>query len=388
MRPTYAEVDLGAIRANVRALRRAAGAGVAVMAVVKADGYGHGAIRVSRTALEAGAACLGVAIPEEGAALREAGLAAPIFVLGLSTPDQLPLIVEHGLVATIATLDGARALSAVARTAGTRARVVLKVDTGMGRIGVPPADAPALVAALGELPGIELQGLFTHFAHADAEDLTHARAQLSAFGTLLDALAVHLRWISAANSAALLTLPGARFNLVRPGVALYGLPPAKRLGLAVPLRPAMQLKTRIVFLKRLPAGATVSYGCTYTAPRDTWIATLPVGYADGYSRRLSDGAPVLIGGRRHPLAGRICMDQVMVDLGPETQARVGDEAVLFGRQGGDEVTVTELAARAGTINYELVCAVSPRVPRVYVDEPPAGASAGCGAGLADGGDDG
>jgi alanine racemase len=369
MRPTRAEIDLAAIRHNTRRIRAAVGPGPRIMAVVKADAYGHGAVPVSRAAVEAGATCLGVAIPEEGAELRAQGLATPIFVLGLCDPEQIPLLLEHDLIAAAATLEFARLLSARAAEAGRRATVVAKVDTGMGRVGVSPEAAPAFVRALAGLQGLELRGVFTHLAHADAPDKRHARGQLSRLSRLLEHLAdegLRLPWVSAANSATVMDLPAGHFNLVRAGIMLYGLPPSDSAG-ARDLRPAMALKTRVEYLKKVRRGATVGYGCTFTAAQDTWIATLPVGYADGYSRRHSNAAPVLVGGRRHRVAGRVCMDQIMVDLGPETEVQVGDEAVLVGRQGGEEITLTELATLAGTIHYELACAVSPRVPRVYVD---------------------
>jgi alanine racemase len=371
MRPTRAEIDLEAIRHNVRVVRAAIGPAPAIMAVVKADAYGHGALPVSRAAVEAGAACLGVAIPEEGAELRERGERGPIVVLGPSDPEQIPLLVAHDLVAAVATLEFAHRLSRAAVAARRRAAVMAKIDTGMGRIGVPPEEALEFVRALAALEGLALQGVFTHLAHADARDKTHATLQLSRLSAAVAELGragVSVPWISAANSATVIDLPAGHFNLVRAGIMLYGLPPSTELRRTVPLRPAMRLTTRIVFLKQVRAGTTVGYGCTYTAPRDTWIATLPVGYADGYDRRLSSAAPVLIGGRRHTVAGRVCMDQIMVDLGPEAVAKVGDEAVLLGRQGDEEITATELAGLAGTISYELVCGISPRVPRVYLNE--------------------
>jgi alanine racemase len=371
MRPTRAEIDLEAIRHNVRAVRSAVGPAPAIMAVVKADGYGHGALPVSRAAVQAGATCLGVAIPEEGAELRAGGVREPIVVLGPADPEQAALIVEHGLVAAVATSELAHRLSRAAAAAGRRVAVMAKIDTGMGRVGVAPEEAPAFVRGLLALPGVTLQGVFTHLAHADAREKSHATLQLSRLGAVLaqlDRAGVSVPWISAANSAAIMDLPAGHFSLVRAGIMLYGLLPSAELRRPAAVRPAMRITTRIGFLKRVRAGTTIGYGCTYTAPRETWIATLPVGYADGYDRRLSNAGPVLIGGRRHPVAGRVCMDQIMVDLGPEAAAKVGEEAVLLGRQGAEEITATELAELAGTISYELLCGISPRVPRIYLNE--------------------
>jgi alanine racemase len=371
VRPTRAEIDLEAIRHNVRAVRSAVGPAPAIMAVVKADGYGHGALPVSRAAVQAGATCLGVATPEEGADLRAGGVREPIVVLGPADPEQAALIVEHGLVAAVATSELAHSLSRAAAAAGRRVAVMAKIDTGMGRIGVAPEEAPAFVQGLLALPGVTLQGVFTHLAHADAREKTHATLQLSRLGAVLaelDRAGVSVPWISAANSATIMDLPAGHFSLVRAGIMLYGLLPSAELRRPAAVRPAMRITTRIVFLKRVRAGTTIGYGCTYTAPRETWIATLPVGYADGYARRLSNAGPVLIGGRRHTVAGRVCMDQIMVDLGPEAAAKVGEEAVLLGRQGEEEITATELAELAGTISYELLCGISPRVPRIYLNE--------------------
>ncbi len=370
MRPTYAEIDLAAIRHNIRQFRAAVGPSVRLMAVVKANAYGHGAVKVSRAALEAGADCLAVAIPEEGAELRAAGLAVPILVLGLTLPEQAKLVVEHHLMPAVATKDSIRALAAAARDQGRRCQIALKVDTGMGRIGVFPSQIEDFRQYIKASPGVELIGVFTHLATADAADKTYANRQLEIFKKAVDSLTaqVKLTYISAANSATLIDLPQGRFNTVRPGIILYGLPPSHEMQRSLDLRPAMQFKTRIAYIKEVPAGTAVSYGCTFRTERTSFLATLPVGYADGYSRHLSNKAAVLIGGKRRPVVGRVCMDQIIVDLGPEGDATVGDEAVLFGRQGGGEITLTELADLAGTINYELACAVSARVPRLYVNE--------------------
>jgi alanine racemase len=371
MRPTVAEIDLEAIRHNVRQIRAAVPPSAFITAVVKANAYGHGAARVSAAALAAGANGLGVAIPEEGAELRAQGFAVPIFVIGLALPEQAAMLVEYDLVASVSTLEGARALAEAARREGKKAQVMLKIDTGMGRVGIHPDQATHFLQKLQALPGLELRGIFTHLATADAGDKAYANQQLRLFNTVLNQMTtagVTPRWISAANSATLIDLAHGHFNMVRPGIILYGLPPSKEMHRRLDLKAAMQFKTRVVYIKEVPPGTKVGYGITHTTSRKTFLATLPVGYADGYSRHLSNKASVLIGGRHCPVVGRVCMDQIVVDLGADAAARVGDEAVLFGRQGGAEISVNELADLAGTINYELVCAVSARVPRVYKNE--------------------
>jgi len=371
MRPTWAEINLEAIRHNVRQIRATVSPSTYVTAIVKANAYGHGAAKVSAAALAAGADFLGVALPEEGAELRENGFQVPILVIGLTLAEQAQLYLDYDLIATVSTLEMARALAEAARRVQRPARVMVKIDTGMGRIGIRPERALSFFQELLAIPELEIKGIFTHLAKADSWDKTHAHQQLEQFLLVvsrLTAAGITLSWISAANSAAILDLARGHFNMVRPGIILYGLPPSPEMEKNSPFLPAMQFKTKIVFLKQVQAGTSIGYGGTYTTTRETFIATLPVGYADGYSRDLSNRASVLVGGRRCPVVGRVCMDQIMVDLGPSSDAQIGDEVVLFGRQGNEEITVTELANLAGTINYELVCAISSRVPRVYINE--------------------
>lgn len=368
MRPTIAEIDLSAIRHNMANIKASLPAGTDITAVVKANAYGHGAVAVSRAALEAGADCLAVAIPEEGAELRQAGFGVPIYLLGLILPQQASLVVEHNLTATICLPEHVSALAAAARSQGRRCRVMIKVDTGMNRIGLPPDQLTSFATAAAAQPELDLCGVFTHLASADAADKDFANRQLAVFTAALNDLemyGIRLPVISAGNSAGIIDLPDSHFNAVRPGIILYGLSPSSDMHRCLDLRPAMRLVTKVVLLKKVPAGASVSYNCTWTSGRTTWLATLPIGYADGYHRSLSGQASVLIGGKRRPVAGRVCMDQIVVDIGPECDVAVGDEAVLFGRQGDEEITVTELAGLAGTIHYELLCSVSSRVPRVY-----------------------
>ena len=370
MRPTQAVINLSAIRHNVRQIRSTLAPDTRFIAVVKANAYGHGVIPVSRTLLGAGADWLAVALPEEGAELRSAGFRVPILVLGLLFPEQLPTAIDHELTVTVSSLDTLNAFNAIALAKKSRIRVMVKIDTGMGRIGVLPEAAAEIVRLGSTLPGIEVAGTFTHFAAADEPDSSFSLFQLAKLEETLGTLRkqqILPPVVSAANSAATLTLRDAHFNAVRPGIILYGLPPASGMSLPVDLQPAMSLKTRIVHIKQVPADTPVSYGCTYRTTERTWLATLPLGYADGYSRHLSSRAPVLVRGIRRQAVGRICMDQTVIDLGPDCNAEIGDEAVLFGRQGDAEITLTELADLAGTINYELACGISPRVPRIYVE---------------------
>ena len=370
MRPTQAIIDLSAIRHNVRQIRAVLPPATCMIAVVKANAYGHGVIPVSRTALGAGADWLAVAIPEEGIELRAAGIRAPILVLGLALPEQAGLYIDHDLTAAVASLEGLQALHAAAVKKKSQARIMIKLDTGMGRIGIQPDDAVPFVRQALSLDRLEVKGLFTHFATADEADLSFTNIQLNRLSQTIQALfsaGITLPVISAANSAATDSLPAAYFNAVRPGIILYGLPPDPAMSLHLNLKPVMSLITRIVFIKQVPADTPVNYGCTYRTPSRTWLATLPIGYADGYSRHLSNKAEVLVHGIRRRVVGRICMDQTVIDLGPECNAAVGDEVILCGKQGQEEITLTELAEKSGTINYELACGISPRVPRLYID---------------------
>ena len=372
MRPTRAIINLGALRHNIRQIRAALPDSTRFIAVVKANAYGHGVIPVSRTALGAGADWLAVAIPEEGIELRAAGFQVPILVMGMSLPHQAPLFVDHRLIAAVSSPASLQAFHAAALAKNTKVRVMIKLDTGMGRVGVQPAETLAFVRQALSLAGIEVIGLFTHFAAADETDPTFTQLQLDRLEEVVSLLAqagISLPLVSAANSAAVDAFPAAHFDAVRPGIILYGLPPAPDMALQLDLRPIMSLVTQIVHIKKVPANTPVSYGCTYRTFEPTWLATLPLGYADGYSRHLSNKADVLVHGSRRPIVGRVCMDQIVIDLGPHCDASVGDEVVLFGRQNQAEITLTELAVLAGTINYELACAISPRVPRVYIDSP-------------------
>jgi alanine racemase len=367
-RAAWVEIDLGAVRDNVAALARVAHP-AAVMAVVKADGYGHGAEPVARAALDAGATWLGVALVEEGVALREAGIQAPILVLSEPPPDAAATVVAHRLTPVVYTAAGIDALAkAVADVGAEPLSVHLKVDTGMHRVGAAPAEAVELARRVADRSELTLAGVLTHLAVADEPADPYTREQLGRFAAVLaDLEAEGLRppLVHAANSAGLLAFPDAHFDLVRAGIAVYGIPPVPELAGVAPLRPALALKARVSHVKVLDAGSRLSYGLRYRVERRARIATVPIGYADGVPRNLAAaGGEVLVGGRRHPVAGTVTMDQLMVDVGDEP-VDVGDEVVLIGRQGGCEVTAQEWADRLGTIAYEIVCGIGPRAPRRY-----------------------
>jgi alanine racemase len=367
-RPTRAEIDLEAIRDNVVALGAHLGPGVERLAVVKANGYGHGATQVARAALEAGATWLGVAMVEEGIALREAGIDAPILLLIEPPIEAAKAIVVHGLTASVYTRASAEALDQAAQAAGTQIDVHLCVDTGMHREGVSPEDVVAVASFIDGLTGVRVQALWSHFAVADESDDTFTRAQIDAFRRASEDVAaagidVPLRHLG--NSAGQISYPDAHLNLVRMGIAMYGLYPASPQRNVVTLRPALRLVSEVSLVRRVSAGEGVSYGLTYRPSTDATIVNIPIGYGDGFSRNLSNKAEVLIGGKRRTVAGRVTMDTIMADCGDD-DIEPGAEVVLIGRQDDEEITADELAVASGTINYEVVCAIGPRVPRVYL----------------------
>jgi alanine racemase len=370
IRPTRAEIDLSAIASNVAVACRLAGPKTQVLAVVKADAYGHGAVPVARTALQAGAAWLGVAIPEEAAALRAESIGCPILVLGPVAPEQAGLVAALDLDQCVCGTAEAEALDREARARRRILSVHLKVDTGMSRVGIPPTEVRPVAEKIRALPSLRLAGLMTHFAEAEAENPAFTREQLARFSASLrelQAAGFEIPLRHAANSAALLFHPDARLDLVRPGIMLYGCHPRGQRWTGGPaIQPALRLRTAISQIKQVAPGDSISYGRTYVASENLRVATLPVGYADGCGRLLSNRGQVLIRGRRAPILGRVCMDMTMVDVTGIAEARVGDEAVLIGRQGGEEITADEVAELQGTISYEVLCRIGPRVPRVYL----------------------
>ncbi len=367
-RPTFAEIDLTAIRDNVRTLAARTAPSVEKLAVVKANAYGHGDVEVARASLDAGASRLGVALVEEGARLREAGIEAPILVLVEATPDAAKEIVAQELTPSVFTLAAAEALNEAASAAGRRLRVHVCVDTGMHREGAPFEHGLRLVEDVARLEALELEGLWSHFAMGEQDAHPFTVAQIERFSDLCTSVQrrgidVPVRHLS--SSAGIVLFPDAHLDLVRMGIMIYGLHPHPTIASRIELRPAMRLVSAVGTARRVGAGEGVSYGHTYTPDRETTIATVLIGYGDGYTRLLSNRGAVLIGGRRRRVAGRVTMDQIMVDCGDD-DVGPGDEAVLLGRQGADEISAEEIADEIGTINYEVVTSVGPRVPRRYL----------------------
>ncbi len=368
IRPSRVEVDLDAIAANVRTLRARA-APTPVWAVVKADGYGHGAVAVARAALAAGAAGLAVALVEEARVLRAAGIDARVLLLSEPPVTAARAVVDAGLEPTAYSSEMVAALDAAAAGSAEPLPVHLKVDTGMHRVGCAPEEVVDLAAAVDRAPGLRLASVWTHLAVADEPDRPDTAAQLARFDAAVaavEAAGIAVPERHAANSAGTIAHPGARHDLVRAGIAVYGIAPSPALAGAVPLRPALRLVSAVSHVKQVAAGEGVSYGLRWAPEETTTVATVPLGYADGVRRRLGGlGAEVLIGGRRCPIAGTVTMDQITVDCGPGATVARGDEVVLIGRQGAEEVTAEEWAERLGTIGYEITCGLGPRLPRTY-----------------------
>jgi len=367
----WVEIDLDALGHNIGVVRRLVGDDLGVLFVVKADAYGHGAVEVSRVAARSGVDMLGVATLQEGIELRQAGIDAPILILSPPMESETPDIIEYDLSCTVPSLAIARALSRAAGARGKGATVHVEVDTGMGRSGVELEDAIPFVTAVSKLPDLILEGLFTHFPSSD-EDPAFTRRQVEQFLTVLkrlEAKGVRIPLAHAANSGAVLGVSEAfenPLNMVRPGLMIYGLRPSPGVGPHAELEPVMSFKARIAQVRELPEGHPVSYGRTYVAPGPMRVAVLPVGYGHGMSFRLSNRGEVLIRGRRAPIIGRVTMDVTMADISHISDAAVGDEVVIFGRQQGAEISVDEIAANVGTINYEVICGIGKRVARVYV----------------------
>jgi alanine racemase len=365
----WAEIDLDAIAHNVAALKRHVGDRVAIMAVVKSNAYGHGAEPVAHAALESGAAWLAVNRIGEGIKLRRAGIGAPILVMGYSPAASVPEAVDSDLALTVTDLALAEALSAAAGHAGKTVPVHVKVDTGMGRFGLAPEEAVEFALALARLPGLTLQGLFTHFAVADQADKSYTRRQFAIYGQVLaglEAAGIPVPVRHVANSAATLDLPEMHLDAVRVGIALYGLRPSQEIEPAVALRPALTLKSRVGQVRRLPAGSSISYGRTFITERPSTMALISCGYGDGYARLNSNRGVVLVRGRRAPIRGRVCMDQFVVEVSDIAGVLRDDEVVLVGQQGNDRLSAEEVASWAETINYEVTTQLLPRVPRVYL----------------------
>lgn len=368
----YAAVDLSAILYNMEQMHSHIAPETMMMGVIKTDGYGHGAIQIGRE-LEKLPYVFGyaVATAEEALALRQGGLQKPILILGYTFPYSYEALIAQEIRPAVFREDTLEELSACAKRLGKKAKVHIKVDTGMSRVGIrPDEEGLSFLQKACRLPGIEIEGIFTHFARADEKDKTSARTQLSAFCSFVEAaekltgIVIPIKHCS--NSAGILELPEANLSLVRAGITLYGLSPSEEVPKEIlTLRPALSLKSHLVYVKEVEAGTPVSYGGTFVTEKRTRIATIPVGYGDGYPRSLSGKGHVLIRGRRAPILGRVCMDQFMVDVTDIPEAKEGDEVTLIGKDGGEELTMEELGALSGRFNYEFACDLGKRIPRIY-----------------------
>lgn len=376
LRPCWAEIDLKIFKENIRSLKRHLKEKTDIIAVVKADAYGHGSVAMARAAVEAGCKILAVAYLEEALELRAANINAPILVIGYTRPSASALAVKFGITLTVFRKELIMALETAAKATGQKARVHLKIETGMSRIGVNPGkDLEDLLNVLESAGSVEVEGMFTHLAAADT-DSDFTRRQIDLFRKAIDqanARGIRPSICHAANSAAIETYPDSYFDAVRPGIMIYGYSPNPRAPV-VEVAPVMSWKARAVHAKTLPVGATVGYGRTYAAMGESRIITIPLGYADGYSRVLSDRAYVLVKGQKAKIAGRICMDQMMIDVTNLGAIDVGEEVVLMGRQGDQSITADDMADWLGTISYEVLTSVSRRVLRVYLDDEGAFAS--------------
>ena len=368
LRPTWLEIDLDTIGYNIREVQQHLEDSTDIMAIVKADAYGHGAVEVSKLAIQKGVRWLGVATVEEGVRLREEGIDINILILGTVLSNQIEDVVAHNLTPTVYSYDLAKRLNQL----NQKIKIQLKIDTGMGRIGLLVDEAVTEIKKIANLPNIIIEGIFTHFAVAD-ENREYTKEQLTNFNQIIADLekeGIDIPIKHAANSAAIIDFPKAYFNLVRMGIVMYGLYPdsklSSKMNKIIRLRPAMVWRARIVHIKELDKGKSISYGCTYTTTRKTKIATLPVGYHDGYSRRLSGGS-VLVNGQRREILGRVCMDQMMIDV-TDIDVKVGDIVTLLGRDNEEVISTEELADKVGTINYEIISRVGPRVPKVFYQQ--------------------
>jgi alanine racemase len=367
-RPAWAEVDLQAIKHNVDIARSFLAPDVKIMAIVKADAYGHGAVPVSKALADAGVERLGVALLEEAREIKQAGITLPIHILTEVPPEGVKELVASDFIATVCSKAAAEVISVEAVAQRKKAKVHVKVDTGMNRIGLASNQVLDFVEYLWDLQNIDVEGIFTHFARADEPGCAVTKEQLLLFKRVisdLETAGFNIPIKHAANSAATFLLPESHFDMVRLGISLYGLHPSAATLKKVNLKPALSLKAQVSFVKNLPAGAGISYGHLYKTRQPTVIATLPIGYGDGYTRLLSNKSQVIIKGKKYPVVGAICMDQLMVDVGLDSAISVNDEAILIGREGELEISADELAGLLGTINYEIVCMIGKRVPRVY-----------------------
>jgi alanine racemase len=367
-RPTVCYIDHESLRWNFRQIRSLLGPQMKILSMVKANGYGHGAPAVARTLAAEGSDAFGVAILEEAIELRRHGITVPVLVLTGVYLDQLELFLEHDLMPVVHDADLLQRLDAAVARLGRSLDVHLKIDTGMGRLGFPAAECDSWLPQIKKLKALRVAGIFSHFSHAESVEGQYTRKQLEIFHHLVQCLAtegiapplVHL-----ANSAATITLPEAYFNMVRPGLMLYGVYPSPEMAARISLKPVLSWKTRILQLKKVPSNTSISYGQTFITKRDSLIATLPIGYADGYPRLLSNRGQALVGGKRAPVAGRVCMDLTMLDVTDIGKIHQGDEVVLLGTQENETISADEMASWADTISYEILTSIGARVPRIH-----------------------
>ena len=366
-RPTLCLIDHSALRWNLQQIRGKIGGRTKILSMVKANAYGHGAAEVAHTLASAGGDAFGVALVEEGVELRRVGIRAPIMVLAGVYSDQLDQLFAHSLTPAVHDLTGLNSLEKAVRRCSVTLNVHLKIDTGMGRLGLVAAEIDRWIAAVKNLTTLKIEGIFSHFSHAENVAGDYTRQQLEIFNRVVERLRAEdicPPLIHFANSAATITLPEAYFDMVRPGIMLYGVYPSPAMAEQITLKPVLTWKTKILQVKKVPQGTSISYGQTFVTKRPSSIATLPVGYADGYPRLLSNRGEVLVGGHRAPVAGRVCMDLTMIDVTDIENVQQGDEVVLLGRQGNAEISADQIAAWANTISYEILTSISARVPRI------------------------
>lgn len=373
MRAAWAEINVSNLDYNIKNIRKKVGPDKKITGIIKADGYGHGSVKCASVLRANGVDSFGVATLSEAIKLREAGFESEqILILGLTPDPYADVLIEYNLTPVVCSFENAEAINKVAREAGKKVECYIAVDTGMGRIGYCPEDEDAVadVKMIAGLSNVEIVGLFSHFATADAADKNYARLQEQRYNAFYKALInenIFPRMRALSNSAAIMEIPSAHFNQVRPGIILYGLYPSDEVDRnELDLKPVMSVKANIVHLKKVPAGTTISYGRKWTATRDSLIATIPLGYADGYPRPFSSQAEVIVNGVKAPITGNICMDQCMIDVTNVPYVRLGDEVTVMGKDGIYEISADDIAKATGTINYEIACAFGQRLPKVYV----------------------
>ena len=358
-RPTWVEIDLSALEYNIKQIKKLVSKNVKILCVVKADGYGHGMIQVAKKINRCGVDYFGIASIDEGITLRKQGIKKPILILENSLKEHAKYIIDYNLTQSVCTKESALSLNNYAKRKKKIAKIHIKIDTGMGRLGIWHKQALAFIKNINKLKSLQIEGIYTHFPSADT-DKKFTNYQIRCFNTLIKKIKqnnINIPFCHAANSIGLVDYKNSHLNLVRPGIILYGIYPKKNMQSKIKLKPVLSFKTKIIYLKKIPTGRSISYGRTYVSQHPTTIATLPVGYSDGYLRGLSNKAEVIIKGRRFRVVGRVCMDQTMVDLRNSNSVKIGDTAVLVGKQGKESIALEELSKHAGTIPYELACSI-------------------------------